>query len=455
MAVSLRETGRVRGNTCRTLIVGLGESGLSVARYLSRTGAQVAIVDNRMEPPGLARLREELSDDIALFLGRFHHEAFTRAERIVVSPGVSVNEPEIAAAAARGVEIIGDIELFVRAATAPVVAVTGSNGKSTVTTLFGVMAKQAGLEVRVGGNLGTPALDLLGKAEPDCYALELSSFQLETTHNLRAAAATVLNISADHLDRYPDLAAYAASKQRIYQGARVQVVNRDDANAADLADPQRQQIGFTLAPPAEGDYGIIMHGDEQWLARGNKALMPVSGLRMAGWHNTGNALAALALGGAIGLPQDIMIETLREFPGLPHRCQWIGEYNGVSWYNDSKGTNVGATQAAIRGTAGPVVLIAGGDGKGADFSPLADSVRDKCRAVILIGQDAPRLEEAIGGAAPVVHAASMREAVLCASERMLPGDSVLLSPACSSLDMFRDYQERGTAFMDSVRELMK
>ena len=440
---------------CRTLVVGLGETGLSVARYLSRQGVPVAIVDSREQPPGLARSRTELSADVALFLGGFNRDAFERAEQIVLSPGVSMNEPEIAAARARQVPVIGDIELFAQTARAPVIAVTGSNGKSTVVTLLSAMARRAGLEVRTGGNIGTPALDLIAADEPDLYVLELSSFQLETLQSLQPQAAVVLNISDDHLDRYRDLQDYATAKQAVYRHAALQVVNLDDPVAAALADVLQPIAGFTGSVPAANEYGLVDVGGETWLARGDMHLMPASGVQMAGRHNLVNALAALALGEAAGLPLTAMVETLAEFQGLPHRMQYVAEHNGVRWFNDSKGTNVGATLAAIEGVDGPVVLIAGGDGKGADFSPLAAALQRKGHGAVLIGKDAPLLEAVLQDAVPVMHAGDMLQAVQLAATMAQSGDCVLLSPACASLDMYRNFEERGDLFMQAVSEVLR
>ena len=437
----------------RTLVVGLGKTGLSVARYLSRQGVPVAIVDSREQPPGLARSRAGLPADVALFLGGFHKDAFERAEQIVLSPGVSMHVPEIAAARARQVPVVGDIELFAQAAKAPVIAVTGSNGKSTVVVLLSAMARRAGLDVRTGGNIGTPALDLIEADEPDLYVLELSSFQLETLQSLQPQASVVLNISDDHLDRYRDIQDYAAAKQAIYRHAALQVVNLDDPVAAALADAQQPIAGFTASAPAANEYGLLEVAGETWLARGEVRLMPASGVRMAGRHNLVNALAALALGEAAGLPLTAMVETLGEFQGLPHRMQYLTEHNGVRWFNDSKGTNVGATLAAIEGVDGQVVLIAGGDGKGADFSPLAAALQRKGQGTVLIGKDAHLLEAALQDAVPVRHADDMPQAVQLAAGMAQPGDCVLLSPACASTDMYRNFEARGEAFMQAVREL--
>ena len=440
--------------TCRTLVVGLGETGLSVARYLSGQGVPVAVVDSRSEPPALERSRADLPADVAVFLGDFSAEAFERAEQIIISPGVSLQEPAIAAAMARGVPVTGDIELFAQAATAPVIAVTGSNGKSTVVTLLGAMARRAGLDVRVGGNIGTPALDLITEQEPDLYVLELSSFQLETLSSLRPQAAAVLNVSADHMDRYPDLQAYAATKQSIFRQAAVQVFNLDDALVSSLVDRTRPHTGFTCSVPDNGNYGLVVIDAQTWLARGSEPIMPASAISMAGQHNLANALAALAMGEAAGIPLASMVETLTEFRGLPHRMQYVGCGNNVRWFNDSKGTNVGAALAAIEGVDGQLVLIAGGDGKGADFTPLATALQGKGRAAVLIGKDAGLLETLLQGVVPLRRATDMSEAVRFAAELAQPGDSVLLSPACASTDMFRNFEQRGDVYMQAVQEYL-
>jgi len=435
----------------RTLVVGLGKTGLSVARFLSQRGVPVAIVDSRENPPALETLRSELPADVALFLGGFKAEAFERAEQVIVSPGVSLKEPLIAAAAARGVPVIGDVELFAQLITAPVVAITGSNGKSTVTTLLNAMAQSAGKNVRMGANIGTPALDLIAEREPDLYVLELSSFQLETTSSLRPAAAVVLNISADHMDRYADLDAYMSAKQSIYRNAAIQVVNADDPLVVRMAYPDKPRIRYTMGTPAADEYGLCDYQGASWLARGDEPIMPVSGIRMDGRHNVSNTLAALALGEAAGLARDAMIEAINEFRGLPHRMQLVANQAGIRWYNDSKGTNVGATLAAIDSAEGQVVLIAGGDAKGADLAPLATAMREKGRAAVLIGRDAPRLLEVLQSVVPLERAADLQEAVELAARMAQPGDSVLLSPACASTDMYRDYQERGDLFVKAVR----
>ncbi len=441
----------------RTVIVGLGKTGLSVARFLGARGVAFAVTDSRAEPPGLARLKQEFPG-APLMLGGFDAQALQHAACIIVSPGVTLREPALAAARARGAEIIGDIELFARTARAPVAAITGSNGKSTVTTLLGEMARHAGRDARVGGNLGTPALDLLEASEPDLYVLELSSFQLETTYSLNAAAATVLNLTPDHMDRYRDLAEYAAAKQRVYRGAGVLIINRDDPIVAAMAERQRTCVGFTLHEPKEGDFGVRSVRGEPWLAHGAENLQRAGALRIKGNHNIANALAALALGAAVGLPLRAMLEALTQFKGLPHRSEWVAEQDGVAWYNDSKGTNVGATLAALSGLgatlgAGKIVLIAGGDGKNADFSILRAAVQKYARAVVLIGQDAHIVARALRNTVPMISAADMKDAVRKARAGAQAGDAVLLSPACASFDMFSGYEERGRVFSAAVLEL--
>lgn len=433
------------------LIVGLGKTGLSCARFLARRGEPFAVIDSRAAPPELGALQREFPD-VQVFLGGFDPMVIFRAQRLIVSPGVALAEAPITAALNRGAEAVGDIELFARAAKAPVIAITGANGKSTVTTLVGEMLADAGRNVRVGGNLGTPALDLLADGEPDFYVLELSSFQLETTSGLDAAAATVLNISADHMDRYRDLDEYAAAKARIYRGNGVMVINADDPYVAAMAQPGRRIVRFGLrAPAAAGDFGVVERAGQPWLAHGASVLMSAAELRIKGMHNIANALAALALGEAAGLPLDAMLATLRRYAGLPHRTEWVATRDGVTWYNDSKGTNVGATLAALQGMPGKVVLIAGGIGKGQDFSPLKDAAAAKARAVVLIGRDAALIERALDGVVAVAHAANMDEAVQHARTFAQPGDTVLLSPACASFDMFKGYDHRGDVYTAAVR----
>ncbi|MCW9025253.1 MAG: UDP-N-acetylmuramoyl-L-alanine--D-glutamate ligase [Gammaproteobacteria bacterium] len=441
----------------RVLIVGLGKTGLSCARFLASHGIEIAVTDTRLQPPGLDELEREWPD-VAVFVGNFDTEAFNRADMILVSPGVSLREPLIAEARAKGVEVLGDIELFARLVDAPVIAITGSNGKSTVTSLVGDMAVSAGRQVAVGGNIGTPALDLIDDAN-DLYVLELSSFQLETTDSLNACAATILNLSEDHMDRYSSLTDYAAAKAKIFYGSGTLIINKDDprVNATlDMVSSGRSVIYFGLhKPESENEFGICEQGGTTWLCLGQEKLMAVSELRIKGLHNQSNALAALALGYASGLPVPAMLNALRTYNGLPHRCQWLGDYKGISWFNDSKATNVGAALAAIQGIETEhIILIAGGQGKGQDFSPLRDALKDKARAVILLGEDASIIEQALENTVSVLHAKDMSEAVALAAEQAESGDAVLLSPACASFDMFSGYEQRGEIFMGLVRSLL-
>lgn len=435
-----------------SVIVGLGLTGLSCARYLAMRGENIAVVDTRVEPPQLAVLHSELPD-VPVFLGELAAAPLASAGRLIVSPGLSVNEPAIAAVRDAGIPVMGDIELFSQAATAPVIAVTGANGKSTVTSLVADMARKAQRHVAAGGNLAPPALELLAEKNVDLYVLELSSFQLETTWSLNAAAAVVLNISADHMDRYNSLQDYAAAKARIYNGDGVMVINLDDPQVAAMRVSERDTLMFTLGEPGidEAVFGLR----NGWLVRGAQRLLPVSELAIKGSHNMANALAALALGSAINLPMVAMLETLRRFTGLPHRCQWIASKHGADWFDDSKGTNVGASVAAIEGLAGDsdVVLIAGGDGKGADFTSLATAMAGRVHTVILLGRDADRIAAVVPDSIAIVRVVDMDAAVAAAVESVRDGDKVLLSPACASLDMFSDYRQRGEIFARAVRAL--
>jgi UDP-N-acetylmuramoylalanine--D-glutamate ligase len=454
----------------KALVVGLGDTGLSCVRWLIGHGAQVRATDTRATTPHAERLRSEYPE-LTMRLGGFDPADFAWADTIVVSPGVPVSTPEIAAAAAAGKEVVGDVELFARAMQqtppARILAITGSNGKSTVTALTGHLCKTAGRHTAVAGNIGLPVLDALAAAEdadawPEVWVLELSSFQLETTQSLAPDAATVLNLSEDHMDRYAGMREYAAAKARIFgplvpQAAhpspRTQVLNRDDPLVMKMVRPGWRLWSFGLSTGLKpGEWGITERGHERWLAEGTTPLLPVEHLPLAGLHNAANALAALALCRAIDLPYPHLLEGLATFEGLPHRVEKVAEIDGVSWYDDSKGTNVGATVAALNGFDRPVVLIAGGDGKGQDFSPLRAAV-GRARAVILIGRDAPLIEAALKGAVPCLHAASLEEAVGLAHAQARPGDAVLLSPACASFDMFRNYVHRAEVFVAAVRRL--
>lgn len=438
----------------RTLIVGLGKTGLSCVRYLSGQGREIAVADNREQPPGLAELKAEWPD-VPVYLGRFDPELFCGFNELVVSPGISVAEPAIAAAASKGARIRGDIDLFAEAADAPIVAITGSNGKTTVTTLVGEMARAAGRRVAVGGNIGTPALDLLEQGA-ELYVLELSSFQLETTEELNALAATVLNVSDDHMDRYPNKMAYFQAKQRIFRGCQNAIVNLDDALSTPMARDNLRFLCFGFHRVNPETFSTRDDDQGTWITFGFDNLLLASELKLMGSHNISNVMAALALGHAAGLPMDIMLAVAREFPGLPHRCEFIRRLNGVDFINDSKGTNVGATVAAIESLAprdGKVVLIAGGDGKGADFTALEAPVALHCRAVVLIGRDARAIADVFGSGIEVHYAGDLAEAVALSSDLARSGDRVLLSPACASFDMFRDYLDRGDQFRSLVEGL--
>ncbi len=438
----------------RTLVVGLGKTGLSCVRYLMAQGRELAVADNRAAPPGLDALRQEFPD-LPVHLGPFDPALFAGFNELVVSPGLSIQEPAIRAAAERGARISGDIDLFSQAAKAPIVAITGSNGKTTVTSLVGEMARAAGKRVAVGGNIGTPALDLLAE-DVELYVLELSSFQLETTEEVGATAATVLNISDDHMDRYPNKMAYFQAKQRIFNAARIAVVNLDDPLSTPMARDTLRFICFGWHRVNPETFSTREDDGGTWITFGFDNLVRAESLQLMGKHNVSNVMAALALGYAVGLPMDVMVEVACRFRGLPHRCEFVRRLHDVEYINDSKGTNVGATAAAIESLApraGRIVLIAGGEGKGADFRPLVEPVAAHCRAVVLIGRDAPLMAEVLEGAAELVSENTLAEAVVRASALAQPGDRVLLSPACASFDMFRDYEDRGAQFVRQVEAL--
>ena len=440
------------------VVLGLGASGLSMARWLVRQGARVRVADSRAEPPNAARLRAELPG-IPLETGPFRASTFRDGDLVAISPGIALSEPAVREALGKGVPVVGDVELFARAkdAASRVIAVTGSNGKSTVTTMAGAMCEAAGARTVVAGNIGLPVLDALSERGPaEIYVLELSSFQLETTSSLAPDAATVLNVTEDHLDRYDSMASYAAAKARIFHGSGIQVLNRDDAWTLGMRRAGRRVVTFGLgAPAAEHEWGIAATPDGDFLAQGGRRVMRVAELGVPGLHNAANALAALALCTSLGLPEQPMLDALRRFRGLPHRLQRVAECAGVAFYDDSKGTNVGATVAALTGLGRPCVLIAGGDGKGQDFAPLADPVRKHARAVVLIGRDRDRIRAAVAGTGvALLSADSMEEAVNAAYAAATPGDAVLLSPACASYDMFRDYHHRGEEFARCAQALV-
>jgi UDP-N-acetylmuramoylalanine--D-glutamate ligase len=438
-----------------TVVVGLGKTGFACARYLAAQGVSFAVTDNRDEPPMLNEMQAALPD-VPLFLGGFDESLLMSADHLLLSPGVSLQEDAIVKAIDSGVEVYGDIELFCRNITAPVIAITGSNGKSTVTTLVAEMARAADLNVVEGGNLGTPALDLLDDNEPDVYVLELSSFQLETVSSLNAIASVVLNVSPDHMDRYEGLTEYKSVKERIYDGNGTIVINLDDPAVTSMARNQRTCVDFTLFDPLPGDYGVRDYDGERWIVKGEDKLIPVNDLHIKGEHNIANAMAAMALTETLNCPRAAMLSVLRSFPGLEHRCQWIAEHADVKWFNDSKGTNVGASCAAIKGLAADenIVLIAGGDGKSADFSELEDVAEGRLKAAIVLGKDGPEIGEVLLNVVPVHSVDSMEMAVETAARIVRPGDIVLLSPACASFDMFENYQARGDAFVAAVNNVL-
>ena len=434
------------------VVVGLGVTGMSVIRHLVTKGWEVCVTDTRADPPGLAALRD-FAPSVRASLGGLDQEMLAGADCVVASPGLSLQEPFFVAARAHGIPVIGDIELFARSGARPVVGITGTNGKSTVTTLVAQMARRAGVDARAGGNLGPPALQLLAGAPAGLYVLELSSYQLETTDSLELAAAVVLNVTPDHLDRYADLAGYAAAKARIYQRCAIAVVNCDDAAVPPMVRGGQRRLGFSLRENAGADFHLLEREGRRYLARQGEPLLALDELKIVGDHNAANALAALALGEALGLSRDAMLDALREFRGLPHRAEWVADRRGVRYVNDSKGTNVGATLAAVSGFPGPLLLIVGGDGKNQDFAPLAGAFAGKVRRALLIGRDAKRIATALQGVCELEFCDSLEAAVVAAARAARPGDTVLLSPACASLDMFRDYAHRGAVFAAAVQEL--
>lgn len=440
-------------NQDMNVIVGLGLTGFSVARFLKNSGIPFAVNDTRVNPPSLSDFKNQFPD-VPISLGQLDRALFNKASRLIMSPGVSIKEPLIAEQIKRGISVIGDIELLALHTKVPMVAITGTNAKSTVTTLVGKMAENAGLRVAVGGNLGIPALDLINNNEHDLFVLELSSFQLETTFSLAPKVATVLNVTPDHMDRYDTLEEYIRVKRHVYHQASSIVYNRDDANT-DSVHPKK--MAFTLNQPEQNEFGLLKKNDETYLAFEDQILLPQRELPILGRHYQANALAALAIGFSLGLPVDPMLQTLTTFKGLAHRCELVRDRMGVVWYNDSKGTNVGATLAAMAGLGGVIqgrlILIAGGLGKNADFSPLVPVMEQYVKTVILIGDAAPILAETINQRVPVQFAKSMEEAVQLADRAANPDDCVLLSPACASYDMFKNFEHRGQVFSALVNAL--
>ena len=438
------------------VVAGLGISGVSAVNFLHDHGYRVAVTDSRAVPPG----HDKIPSEVQTYFGQFDQDLLLSAEEIIISPGLDPKLPEIQAAIARGIPVVSEIQILRRATDKPIVAITGSNAKSTVTTLMGLMAQNAGKKVAVGGNLGRPALDLT-KDDPELYILELSSFQLETTSNLEAEVAVVLNMSEDHLDRHGDMMGYHTAKHRIFQGVKKVVFNRDDSLTRPLVPDATPMQSFGLNAPDMNQYGVLRDTDGTiWLARGRERLLKSSEMYIQGTHNVANALACLALGEAIGLPLDVMLETLKTFKGLEHRCEFVKEVQGVRYYNDSKGTNIGATLAALDGLGaaieaqgGKVAIILGGQGKGQDFTALRDSLTKYAKVAVLIGEDRPVIEQAIEGTTQLIHAETLKQAVELCQQHSHSKDVVLLSPACASFDMFSGYPERGHQFVAIVNEL--
>ena len=436
-----------------TLVVGLGVTGLSVVRHLHGQGSCVSVADVAERPHALAALRA-LNPNIEFRSGEFDSAWFAKFDTLVVSPGISLATAAIVAARTAGAEIIGDIEMYARTSDVPVIAVTGSNGKSTVTALTGEILAHAGLNVAVGGNIGTAALDLVeSPAVADIHVLELSSFQLETTSSLNPRVACVLNVAADHLDRYADIEQYVDAKRRIFLGAEAAILNRDDtrvaAFAAALADRRIRSFGNSR-PTTTEDYGIAERDGRQWIVRGARELVAVDALTLIGQHNALNVMAALALAESAGVDPAVGIEAAVNFRGLAHRTEVVGEWSGVRWINDSKGTNVGATVAAVYGVDAPLVLIAGGMAKEPQFDLLATALTGRAHCVVLFGRDADELAKAMSGL-NVVRAEDLDDAIARAAAAAVSGDTVLFSPACASFDMFSNFAERGDTFRHLVQ----
>jgi UDP-N-acetylmuramoylalanine--D-glutamate ligase len=449
------------------LVLGMGKTGLSMVKWLSRIGACVLVADTRATPPNLEALNQIVARE-AIVCGPLKPELLKSIDAIAISPGMTIAEPLVQTALQQNIPVIGDIELFAIALEqyAPqgtkILAITGSNGKTTVTTMVGEMAKSAGWDVEVAGNIGLAALDALmlrmdTEKWPQLWVLELSSFQLETTNSLRPDAATVLNISEDHLDRYPTIEEYAAAKARIFPSSPssncIRVLNRDDVRVRSMLGESSKQLTFGLSAPSfDNEFGILPNGPGLCLAQGSTYLMKISELAVTGMHNAANALAALALCRAIDLSFEPLLHALHTFRGLPHRMQKVAKFNGVTFYDDSKSTNVGSAVAALNGFRRNVILIAGGEGKGQDFLPLKQPVSQHVRGIVLLGRDAEKISQIIQDCnVPIHHVTSMDEAVRVSFLLAKQGDIVLLSPACASFDMFNNYIHRAEVFTTAVR----
>lgn len=437
-----------------TIIVGLGVTGLSAARFLRKQGQAFVMMDSREQPPQLSVFKHEFPE-ARVHLGGLDEQLLAQASEIILSPGLSLQLPEIQAAIKAGASVIGDVELFTRHIDKPFVAITGSNGKTTVTTLVGQLFKDAGIKVAVVGNIGQPVLDALDE-NVDWYVLELSSFQLETTQHLGASVATVLNVTEDHMDRYDSLADYHRAKQRIYYGAKQVVLNRQDMLTHPPLAAGMASLSVGMDSPDRHGFGIVKRDGQEYLSFEFTPLMSTDDLKIRGRHNLINCLSALAIGHGAGLPFPSMLASLKGFKGLAHRCQYVRTLDQVDYINDSKATNVGATQAAVSGFQSDhknLIVILGGEGKGADFSPLRDCLGKAAKLIILMGRDAPIIADVIDNSVPNVTAENMIEAVQTAKTNARAGDLVLLSPACASFDMFSGYEDRGNQFIAAVEGL--
>lgn len=437
-----------------TLVLGLGSTGVSCVRYLLKNKVNVQVADTREQPSGLEKFQTEFPN-VPVHCGQLTRALLDHAKEIVISPGLSIHEPLIAEQIANNKPVIGDIELFARAVKNPVAGITGANGKTTVTTVLGLMVKEAGLTPQVCGNIGTPVLDALSTTPPDFYVMELSSFQLETTYTLPLLTSVILNISPDHMDRYATLQDYINAKQRIYHNCQFPVVNLDEPTIWQGVEFLNKPI--TISVKQTADFYVLHENGERYLAHHNNKICNVRELCLQGDHHFQNALAAIAMGYVMKLPFAAMVQVLRNFSGLPHRCQRVRELHGVTWYNDSKATNVGAAETAIRSLGkeikGKLILLAGGLGKDADFTGLHEPVANFASHVILFGRDAPIIAKALEGAATLVFVDSLAAAIQQAAQLAQPGDAVLLSPACASFDMFNNFEHRGEQFMQLVQQL--
>lgn len=451
------------------LVLGMGETGLSIAKWLTRQNARVRVADSRSNPPNMLTMKSVLPE-VEICRGPFDNTMFEGVELIAMSPGVPMAESHVQQAIRRGVPVVGDITLFkwaleqCEAPTPKLLAITGTNGKTTVTALLGAMLEKAGFDVEIAGNIGPAVLDAFMRRVdsghlPQFWILEVSSFQLELTENLNADVATVLNLGEDHMDRYSSMHDYALAKGRIFQHVKprcgIQILNRDDAGSIAMGSAEKKQITFGLNEPAtKADFGIVRSNDAIWLTEGKMLLMKADELRVNGMHNVANALAALAFCRALQVPVAPLLSALREFKGLPHRMEKVAVINDVTFIDDSKSTNVCATVAALKGLQQKVVLIAGGDGKGQEFSALYDAVADHARGVVLIGRDADKIVSVlVGCGVPVLLVKTMKEAVQKSFLLAQKDDLVMLSPACASFDMFRNYIHRAEVFRAAVRDI--